>query len=139
MSTLKVRRALEIALDSITPSLSTAWENASFEPAKDTPYQQVHLLWGKPVNPAIGGSGSTILTRYVGFLQVSLLYPLQTGTLDISTRAELIKATFKIGASFINDAVAITVRNTPEITSGLRDGDRWRVAVIVPFYSNIFE
>jgi hypothetical protein len=138
MSNVAIRRALEIALDNITPALTTAWENASFKPINEVPYQLVNLLFATPENPAIGGSGSTTLSHQRGFLQVSLMYPLQAGTAAVDTRAALIKTTFKRGISLTNAGQVVVIRNTPEVTPGVRDNDRWRIAVKIPFYANVF-
>lgn len=138
MSNLAIRRSLESALDGITPFLATVWENTGFKPVNNVPYQMVNLLFATPKNPAIGGSGSTVLTRQQGFLQVSLMYQLQVGTLEADTRAELIKTTFKRGTSFTNSGQVIVIKNTPEIMSGIRDKDRWRIVLKIPFYANVF-
>ena len=137
MSNLLIRRALEVALNGLSPALSTNWENVAYTPVNGTPYQLVNLLMATPVNPSVG-SAATTLVRQQGYLQVSLMYHLLDGTAAIEARAELIKATFKRGASFTNSGQTVIIRNTPEITPGVRDNDRWRVAVKIPFYSNEF-
>lgn len=138
MSNIYIRRALEVQLDSIVPEIETAWENTCFIPVNDVPYQLVHLLFATPINPSIGGVGSTILTRQSGFLQVSLMYPLQSGTLVIDSRVDLIKASFKRGTTLVNSGQTIVIKNTPDVTNIGRDNDRWRIAVKIPFYSNVF-
>jgi len=137
MSVLPIRRALEIALDGITPSLETSWENSNFDPTGGIPYQMVNLLFAEPVNPSIGGNLS-ILTRHQGIFQVSLMYPLQGGTADAEERAELISATFERGASFANGGQTVVITKTPYVTPGIRDNDRWRIAIKITFYANIF-
>lgn len=139
MSNISIRKALEIELNNITPSLATVWENNTFLPVNDIPYQMANLLFSNPENPSIGGPGSTVLTRQQGFLQVALMYPLGVGTLDSMTRSELIKATFSRGVSISNSGIIVIIKNTPEITPGIRDNDRWRIVVKIPFYANIFE
>jgi hypothetical protein len=138
MSIVPLRSALETALDGMSPALSTAWENVKFEPVNGTPYQMVHVLYATPDNPTIGGSNGTVLTRYKGFMQVTLMYPLLDGAAAIEARAELIKATFTRGSSFTNSGQVVVVNGTPEVTSGIRDNDRWRIAVKIPFYSNVY-
>lgn len=138
MSNIAIRRALETALNDLTPSFETAWENSNFEPTKNIPYQLVNLLFTAPINPAIGGNGSAVLTRQQGFLQVALMYPLQFGTLTVETRAELIKDVFKRATSLVNAGITVIINKTPEVMPGVRDNDRWRVVIKVPFYANIF-
>lgn len=138
MSNISIRRALETAITDITPSIETSWENVSFNPINDIPYQIVNLFFSTPVNPTIGGAGNTILTRQQGFIQITLVYPLGTGTVSLETRAELIKTSFKRGSSFINSGQTVIIKNTPEISNVGRDADRWRINVKIPFYANVF-
>ncbi len=134
MSSVKVRAALETALNGMSPLLITAWENAAFSPpAATTPYQQVNILFAEPENPTYGGS----FYRERGILQVTLLYPLQSGPNAAEARAELIRSTFYRGANFINSGVTVTVEKTPEISPGIVDGGMWRVPVKIRFYANI--
>ena len=44
MSIVAIRTALETKLNTITPALSTAWENVLFTPVAGTAYHQVNLL-----------------------------------------------------------------------------------------------
>jgi hypothetical protein len=50
MSLAQVRAALETALNSISPAIDTAWENAPYTPVDGTPYQQATLLRAQPDN-----------------------------------------------------------------------------------------
>ncbi len=155
MSLVAVRRALETALDGISPALATAWENLKFTPTPGTPYQRVNLLAAPPLNPEMGG-----FVQERGFMQVALAYPLEGGPGAALARAETIRATFKRGTSFTAPAnepdgvtldldfttetysawepfiVTTTVANTPEIAPALFEDDRYVVPVRVPFYAN---
>ena len=44
MSLISIRSALEVALNAMTPSVSTAPENAPFTPVAGTPYQKLYLM-----------------------------------------------------------------------------------------------
>ena len=154
MSLAAVRRALETALDGISPALATAWENLKFTPTPGTPYQRVNLLAAPPLNPEMGG-----FVQERGFMQVALAYPLEGGPGAALARAETIRATFKRGTSFTvipPDAtftldldftaqeyqsgpvpsITTTIANTPEIAPALFEDDRYVVPVRVPFYAN---
>lgn len=129
MTQVAVRAALEVALNAMTPAIATAWENNAFAPpASSTPYQAAFVLWGTPDNPEMGASYFE-----QGIFQVSLFYPLQAGTSAAATRAGLLRALFRRGASFTNSGVVVTVRSTPEVSAGTVDGDRWFVPVKVRF------
>ena len=133
MSVILIRAALETALNSITPAMATSWENYSYAPVAGVPYQAINLLFVQPENPTFGSA----FHREVGYMQVTLNYPLQVGPTTAATRAELIRAKFFRGASFTSGGVTVVIHRTPEISSGRVDGDRWAVPVKVFFYSDI--
>lgn len=115
-----VRQALETALNNMTPSLATAWENVDFSPINGTPYQRAFLLAAEPDNPEIGG-----LVIEQGILQVSLCYPLGAGPQPAEARFELIRTTFYRGASFTASGVTTIVEKTPEISPAMIEPDRY--------------
>lgn len=149
MSAVKIRAAMEVALDAMTPAIDTAWENAAFAPrgtvdaghriegipyaqGDGTPYQQVHILFAQPDNETFG---SAHVER--GFMQVALKYPLMAGTAAVTARAELLRSTFYRGQSFSSGGVTVIIEKTPEIGSGSVDGDRFVVIVKIRFFANI--
>ena len=133
MSAVAIRAALETALIGITPTLATAWENAPFTPTTGTAYQHVFLK-GVTDNPTLGGNHY----RVNGYMQVNLCYPLQTGSSAASTRAELIKTTFKRGYSFTSGGVTVIIDKTPDGMEGGRvDGDRFVIPVKIFFFCDI--
>lgn len=132
MSAVKVKAALEVGLNGMSPALSTAWENIAFTPEAGTAYQEVNLLFAPPVNNEYGNG-----YREEGIMQITLMYPIQTGANAAMARAELIRTTFKRGATFVKDTVTVTVSNTPEIAPGAVEGDRYALPVKVRFFSNI--
>lgn len=132
MSVNAIRIALETGLNSITPALATAWENAKFTPTEGTPYQRVSLLFAEPDNIEYGS-----VFRQNGIMQVSLFYPLLTGTSTASTRAELLRSTFKRGNTYTSGSVKVNISNTPAIKQGRVDGDRWMIPVDIRFFSHI--
>lgn len=135
MSTVKVKAALEMALDAMVPALATAWPNVAFTPPIDssTPWQRADVLFAAPEDLEIGST----YHREQGVFLVTLSYPLQTGTGAAQTRAELLRGTFFRGATFTNAGVVVTIEQTPEIPAGFADGDRWVVPVKVRFFANI--
>ncbi len=112
----------------------TAWENTSFSPVVDVPYQKVNLLKGKPENPSIGDS----MVRKIGIMQVTLYYPKQRGTADIETRTELLETTFKRGATFSNNGVLVKILESPETIGGNPQDNSYVAAVRIPYQTDIF-
>lgn len=134
MSVVIIRSILETALDAITPSIATAFENVSYQPPSATiPYQIAWVIFATPDNPETGAG-----YRELGFMQVTLQYPLQAGTSAAAARAILIRETFKKNTSLSNSGVVVTINKTPAIGNGVVDTDRWAVPVKIPFHANFF-
>ena len=134
MSLASVRIALETKLNSMTPALSTAWENVPFTPVSGTPYQAAYLLPATPANPTMGDG----YYREQGIFQVTLMYPLQAGPKTAADRAELIRAAFKRGTSMTSGGITTIIERTPEIGQGRVDGDRWMQIVRIRWFAGIY-
>jgi hypothetical protein len=117
----------------LTPKL-IAWEGVAFEPVAGVPYQKVNVLYATPINSTLGTSHY----REHGYLQVSLYYPTNMGTVDVVTRAELIRSTFPRGASFSNGGVVVNIDKTPAILPGLVESETFAMAVMIPYRAEIF-
>lgn len=136
MSAVAIRAALEVALAAMSPTLATAWENADFDPAPGTPYQQVSLLLAEPVNAEMGANANAYYTEQ-GFLQIDLKYPLGEGPAAATTRAQLLRSTFYRGASFTASGVTAHIERTPEILPGRFEDERYVVPVRIRFYAHV--
>ena len=134
MSISSVRIALETKLATITPELSTAYENVPFTPVTGTAYQAAYLLPATPANPTMGDG----YYREQGIFQVTLMYPLQAGPKTAADRAELIRAAFKRGTTLTSGTVSVIIERTPEIGQGRVDGDRWALPVKIRYYAGVF-
>lgn len=132
MSIVKIRAALESALNGMTPALATAWENSPFDPVNGTAFQRAFLIFGDPNNQEYGPN-----YQELGYLQIDLNYPLLSGPNASDQRFELIRETFKRGTSFYNSGVTVTINRTPSISSTYVSGDRFIRPVKIRFYANI--
>jgi hypothetical protein len=128
--------ALESALNGMSPSLQTAWQNVPFTPVAGTPYQRATLLFAEPDNLEKGAG-----FQEMGFLQVDLFYPQATevsaikyyGANPAESRAEMLRTTFKRGATFSG----IQISRTPEIKPAYNDGDRFVIPIRIRFHTYI--
>lgn len=134
MSIRALRAALEVALNSISPSLATQFENVPFTPTAGTAYQRVNLLRAPPENPAIGAG----MHRDIGVMQVTLCYPIGPGPQNAETRAESIRTAFSRGASFTSGAVTVHITNTPTVGPAYIETDRYCVPVSIRYHANVF-
>lgn len=126
--------ALETRLDAIAPAIATAWENVSYIPVQDVPYQRVKHIPAEPENPTLSGEG---FVRLRGIMNVCLFYPQAGGPADALARAELIRAQFKRGLSLSNGGVVVTIDRTPEIAPAQNDEDRYVLPVNVRYFANV--
>lgn len=134
MSVIKCRQALEVGLFGITPALATAWENQPHTPTTGTPYQRVTLVPSMPDNSTFGDDHY----QERGLMFIELHYPINNGSVAAATRAELIRTTFKRGASFANGGVTVIIEKTPEIGQGMVDGAFWVLPVRIRYSAEVF-
>ncbi len=131
MSAVAIQAALEVALATISPPLATSYENAAFTPTVGTPYQRIFMMMAEPVNVEMGTH-----TTDRGYLQISLVYPLNTGPAAAKARAEAIRAKFKRGLSFSSGGITTIIEKTPTIDPAIIEPDRYVVPVKVRFFAN---
>ena len=131
MSIRSIRTALETAINGMS-ALATAWENVPYTPVTGTPYQRVFLLVAQPDNRVLGSNYTE-----QGILQVSLMYPINTGTNAAATRAELLRTTFKRGNTYSSGGITVLITKTPEIGTGTTDGDRFVIPVKIRWSADI--
>jgi hypothetical protein len=107
--------------------MQTAYENLAFTPTPGIPYQRVHMMVNRPVD--LGLSNDAREDR--GIFQVSLFYPLNTGRVESQIRAAQIQGLFKPPLDLTEEGITVLIRNTPYVSSGAPDGDRWHVPVSI--------
>lgn len=134
MSYKKIRAALESHLATLSPTLSTAYENNPFKPTPGTAYQRCFLLPANSGNPLVGHTFS----RETGVFQVDVLYPLDKGPNDAQTRAELIRTHFARGTVVTASSLSVTIQGTPSVSSGFVSGDRFVLSVSINYLANVF-
>lgn len=128
MSLNAIQTALEKRLNTLLPSLPTAWENARpYQPVAGQPYQRVSHLLNRPRDLAITMDG----TEDKGILQIDLYYPKgETRTAAIA-RAQAIRDHFKPPLRLTEGTTKVEISSTPQVSSGFPEDDRWRIVVSV--------
>lgn len=132
MSLPSVRAALESALNDMSPPVQTTWQNMPYTPVNGTPYQKAFILTAEPGNAEYGSH-----YQERGIFQVTLMYPLMTGSAAAEARGELLRTTFARGNSFVSGDVTVMIERTPHIGHGMVDLDRWAVPIKIRFFANI--
>lgn len=135
MTIALIRTALETRLGTMSPALSTAFENVSFTPVVGTAYQMLFLLPAEPDNSTIGSNDNRFER---GIFQLSLMYPQNVGPGAAQARALAAQAHFNRGRVLTASAVNVLILRTPYIHAGRKDGDRWRVDIDITYQAQVF-
>lgn len=133
MSKTAIRKALEAKLETILPKLVTVFENSNQSVPANTPYQIANLFFARPLTTGYGNA--PYIQR--GYLQISLMYPLGQGPGPAQARGDLLELAFFRGLSLAANGVTTVIEETPEVSGGEVEGDRFVVKVFVRFYSDI--
>jgi len=131
--TEKIRAALEAHLNSM-PAISTAWENANFDPVIGTPYQRVNMLYAEPNDLTMGATRR----REIGIFQITLCYPEGNGSVSAHDRFDLVVTHFKRGTVLSFSGANVLITKTPRKTTlGNIDGF-YTVIASISYSSDIF-
>ena len=125
----KAKLAFEEAINAITPTIATAYENVSFTPTINVPYQELYDIPSNNDHLFINSANYEAL----GVFQITLRYPSGKGTKDVSNRAELYVSSFPVGTKLTKDGVTVIVTDTPDVTHLGVNGDRYSVAVSINY------
>ena len=133
MSLLTIRRAFEKRLAAMVGALPTAYENATFTPVVNAPYQRVNLLPATPGNEIMGDKA------YFenGLFQITALYPQGVGPAAADAYAQSLRLHFKRGTTMTESGIDVVVTDTPRVAPPLADGDRYLIPISVPFQAQI--
>ncbi len=132
MSLMKTIIGLTKRLNTLSPSLPTGYEGAKFDPPT-TIYQRVQFVPRKPDDPVFGRG----YYRERVEMQVFINAPLNKGTGEALTRAELVRNHFKKGTKFTEDSVVLHVLETPRIAGTAVISDRVVVPVLIDVIAEV--
>jgi hypothetical protein len=133
MSIAKISAAFEKRLATIASNIATAYENVPYIPVEGTPYQRVKLLPSQPENPTLGDG----YYREVGFFEIVLFYPINSGRGVGQLKAEAIKAHFARGLSMSESGLTVKVMRTPIIGSAVQDSKCYIIPISINYYAEI--
>ena len=132
MSVLKTERALIKHLNTLTPSLPTAYEGASFTPTSAT-YQRIQFRISPPDDPVLG----TGYYRERIEMQIFVNTASNKGTGEALSRAELLRQHFKKSTTLTEDGMLIHILETPRIAGTIVVGDRVICPVLIPVTAEV--
>ena len=132
-----IRKAFEKKLIAMPLGLgvsATAFENVSFTPTTNQPYQLSRLVPLPVENPSFGDN----YHREVGFYQVVLSYPRGVGVGGLTTMADKVKDYFKRGTTLVEGSDKIIVDRTPETSPVYINDTRAEITIRIRYYSEQF-
>ena len=129
----EIYRVFEAKLNTITPLLSTAFENTPFSPVNNVPYQELFLIPAMNNNIFIDNAG---YLSY-GIFQITLKYPTGKGTKDILDRVKLYLDNFKSGTILTKDGIETNIQGTPTVKNLGVVGDRICYAISINYMAHI--
>jgi hypothetical protein len=132
MSLFDITAALEVRLAAMPGVLPTVWENTEANPPT-TAFQQVNFLPGAPDNPAVGSG----MYRELGLMQVTLLYPINSGSGAAYQMAETIRNWFPRASSYSSGGFTAIIERTAAIGPGSVQSERFVLPVSIYYFSNI--
>lgn len=127
MSIPKICALLETALQALTPTAPTAFENTAFSPAAGVTYQRVDHLINDPIDRAI----TLDVLEWRGIFQVLVCAPLGNGRGAAQARAQVIADHFAPPQTLTGVGVRVELLKTAAIASGFKSDDRWVVPVSI--------
>lgn len=133
MAILEIKRAAERHLLGINPTLPTAWEGVSFTPPS-TIYQRVQVIPRRVEDPVFGAG----FHREIISFQVFVVSPVNKGTAEAISRAELIRDRFKKSTSLLEGDIRIHVLSTPQIAGASVQQDRIIVPVLIELVAEVY-
>jgi len=125
------RKALQTHLIGVISASITDWENdpAFTAPVDGSTYYKSYLMRGVTDNLTIDSYANT---EENGILQVTLLYPIEQGTIGIETKAKAIIDHF-IGARLTEGDIQVRVTGIPTYTTLDSTADRFIGAVSIVY------
>ena len=129
---IEIKNAFEIKLNTITPLISTAYENTPFSPVNNVPYQELFLIPAMNDNIFIDNPG---YLSY-GIFQITLKYPTGKGTKDILYRVKLYLDNFKSGDILTKDGIETNIQGSPTVKNLGVVGDRICYAISINYMAH---
>jgi len=126
------RLALQTRLLAVVTASEVDWENSDYTvPALDVPYYKAYLLRGKNSNLAM----DTMDGEGVGILQITLLYPVDKGTIPLETKAQAIIDHF-VGQTLIETDTKVRILTQPDFIMLNPTNDRFIGAISIAYKTN---
>lgn len=122
------KKAIERKLNTLTPSLPTAYENVKFNPPSTT-YLRLQYSVQRPDDPVF----NKFYYREQLEAQIFVCDQLNIGSSNATSIAESIRKLFDKGTHLVEDGYSIQVLRTPQIAGSATTQDRFVIPVLISF------
>lgn len=128
---VNTRLALQKRLLDLVTTDVVEWENTDFTaPSLSTPYYKAYML-----NAGVESLATdTMESEILGIFQITLLFPTDSGTIPLETKAQEIMNHF-VGQSITESDTKVRIVTQPYFTMLSPTNDRFIGAVRIPFKS----
>lgn len=133
MAIIEIKRAAERRLNTLAPTVQTAWEGVSFNPPNGL-YQRVQFTIQTPDDPVLG----TGFHRERVTMQVFVIGAANKGTSEVINRAELIRSQFAKGLVLQEGNVKIHVLKTPQIAGNTVVSERVICPILIELVAEVY-
>ena len=132
MSETKINAALIQGYQAAALGLSTGYEGKAFEPQSGVPHALVRVV---PADTDVASLGVGGFDEHVGFLEITVLYPLDDGTGNLLAKVDAARAYFVAGRRLTYQGLCVRIRRSTR-SAILRDGGWLRVVISVFYEAN---
>ena len=133
MAIVEAEIAVRRLLQTLSPTLPTAYEGISFVPP-DGMYQRVQFVVNAPTDPTLGN----YFYRENIEVQIFVVDKLDVGTSAALQRAEAIRNLFHKGLSLEEGGFRIQILRTPQVSGVSVGNDRLVVPVLIPLIVEVY-
>ena len=130
---VEIAEALFDRLGTLTNLLPVAWPNKPFTPTAGSGYLRAHFM---PAEPFPAAAGEDAENRYIGFVQVDVLWPDGEGLKDLLVYADKVAAHFKRGTVISATSFPVAIRRPPYVMQPAKEGAWWVVPVRIYYVAD---
>lgn len=120
MSLTAAKKGIRTSVAALFTGVAIEYENAPVTPAPNTKWIQIYSLGGRPRVDTLGAGGDN---RADQITQVTINYPIGTGSQAAETDYEALQAQFKAGSSLTQDGQVVEFDNVDMSTGSV--GTLW--------------
>lgn len=116
MSLTNARKGIRNAVAALFPTVAIEYENAPVTPAASAKWIQIYSLDGRPRVDTLGDNGDNHIKSVT---QVTINYPVATGSGAAETDYETLQARFPAGSSLTEGGQVVTFENVDMSTGSI--------------------